>query len=810
MFFALSMGLNAKTINNPVYRVRNNGIFNITKIETGKENTKLYFEISYEPGLWIKLEDSTYIQDEKTGKKYYVINAEGIEYHKKITFPESGKIDAILTYPALPKKVKTINWSEKKSRNSTSKIYGINIKNKKKSGPEKVKLPFPSQKGTVADDFNDFFHADTAYIQGCISGYDSVLNLDNGIIYLSNEITNYDMPVVLKIEPNGVFHAKLPLIYPVQESFRIRLNKYFSYKIDFYIEPGNVLNIGLDWEDLIGGEKFPRKKYKLSKLTFSGPTAEICRHINNTEKYRNPDYKYYRKCEEDSTVEDYRRDIGKKHDENFAGLEKYFSKNNCSAKARKLILNDLKLNNYYFLLGYGDKKIREARKDSTLCNIDNSYYDFLDNLEDKTFLASEGFGSFINKLEFSDPVRRNINSWRRYSVKINSKSYISFASNHGLNIPEEYIKAAQAYTLHLGDSIIMTQKEVQDLVMSLNKIAMLDKSVFEEYINENKYVANIKNVDFLNPGAKISVIVFSPSYLSFVAENGIILTTEEKELQSEYSEIVGDTVVMTNAEFDKLNDNINDIVDKDKSLLEKYRKEYGHALFNIESVNEVLDNLLRPDSIKAENIVKLTGKKQSMVKDIILARSICYHFGELKNYKPGYLSSYKKAAYSMIDNKDIKRETDRYYNNILKVHYPYELPHTEAARVFKKIIKEHKGKYLLVDFWGTFCGPCRSKIEHTAGLRKKLKDDKDFEFIYITGADISPEGKYNKYVEKNLKGEASYRVSESDYLYFRELFHFSGIPHYVLVDRFERILNDDFPSELINEAGIRKVIKDND
>ena len=40
---------------------------------------------------------------------------------------------------------------------------------------------------------------------------------------------------------------------------------------------------------------------------------------------------------------------------------------------------------------------------------------------------------------------------------------------------------------------------------------------------------------------------------------------------------------------------------------------------------------------------------------------------------------------------------------------------------------------------------------------------------------------YEKYVEKNLKGEACYYVSEAEFNYLRQLFRFNGIPHYELV-----------------------------
>ena len=38
-------------------------------------------------------------------------------------------------------------------------------------------------------------------------------------------------------------------------------------------------------------------------------------------------------------------------------------------------------------------------------------------------------------------------------------------------------------------------------------------------------------------------------------------------------------------------------------------------------------------------------------------------------------------------------------------------------------------------------------------------------------------------MEKNLKGEACYRLGDTDYKYLRQLFRFNGIPHYVVVEK---------------------------
>lgn len=64
-------------------------------------------------------------------------------------------------------------------------------------------------------------------------------------------------------------------------------------------------------------------------------------------------------------------------------------------------------------------------------------------------------------------------------------------------------------------------------------------------------------------------------------------------------------------------------------------------------------------------------------------------------------------------------------------------------------------------------------------------------------------------MEKNLKGEASYYVTDTEYNYLRELFHFNGIPHYELVEKDGSISRDNQHSYTIqnyleNRFGIPK------
>lgn len=125
------------------------------------------------------------------------------------------------------------------------------------------------------------------------------------------------------------------------------------------------------------------------------------------------------------------------------------------------------------------------------------------------------------------------------------------------------------------------------------------------------------------------------------------------------------------------------------------------------------------------------------------------------------------------------------------------LPEGTATEIFKNIIAAHKGKILFIDFWATTCAPCVAGIKRMKEKRKEYKDNKDFEFVFITDESLSPLEPYNKFVaEQEL--ENIYRLASDDYNYLRQLFKFNGIPRYVVIDKNGEVINDNFPMHNFN------------
>ncbi|WP_281298542.1 TlpA family protein disulfide reductase [Flavobacterium limnophilum] len=249
-----------------------------------------------------------------------------------------------------------------------------------------------------------------------------------------------------------------------------------------------------------------------------------------------------------------------------------------------------------------------------------------------------------------------------------------------------------------------------------------------------------------------------------------------------------------------------------KNASKAYSKKYVDPFISVPKPEKVtMEKWQLRDSI-VKNVFHL---EKNLVYEVIKIRSLDY---DIKRSDSENAHAYWNELQKDITHPFLKKEGERivskqypinsFQNNPLtdnlnrKVNInataqQNKLPEGKATEIFKNIIKKHKGKILFIDFWATTCGPCVAGIKRMKEKRKEYKDNKDFEFVFITDESLSPLEPYNKFVgEQEL--ENIYRLASDDYNYLRQLFKFNGIPHYVVIDKKGEVINDDFPMHNFN------------
>lgn len=113
----------------------------------------------------------------------------------------------------------------------------------------------------------------------------------------------------------------------------------------------------------------------------------------------------------------------------------------------------------------------------------------------------------------------------------------------------------------------------------------------------------------------------------------------------------------------------------------------------------------------------------------------------------------------------------------------------------KLTLSDFKGKYVLLDFWASWCVPCRAGNPHLKDLYAKYKD-KGIEFIGVSDDDSKPEA-WHKAVEKDglpwrqvLRGLDMGKLmkNEPNPRDISEKYGISSLPTKILIDRSGKII----------------------
>ena len=125
-----------------------------------------------------------------------------------------------------------------------------------------------------------------------------------------------------------------------------------------------------------------------------------------------------------------------------------------------------------------------------------------------------------------------------------------------------------------------------------------------------------------------------------------------------------------------------------------------------------------------------------------------------------------------------------------------EVPDVPSDKLLDAILENYRGNVVLVDFWATWCGPCRNAHQILEPLKEKRF--KDVSFVYVTSS-TSPRSKWNEMIV-NIKGDHYYLTDKQlDAIY--EQMETNVFPTYLVVDRDGKIVKKyiGFEEEMLDE-----------
>ncbi len=259
---------------------------------------------------------------------------------------------------------------------------------------------------------------------------------------------------------------------------------------------------------------------------------------------------------------------------------------------------------------------------------------------------------------------------------------------------------------------------------------------------------------------------------NYLLKNNIVISQEEQDFLVANKKLANTDSSLKLKKYDSIKTDVKSFLDANKTIADylylKKRTDFRNkklaALFNVKVG-------FATDIMDAQSICNTVVDQATPMAEADLIRA-------QQSIQTPFIADYlRKCNDQTIAKLEANKTKTGYVVN--------EVPKTEGDELFAKIMKKYEGKVVYVDFWATWCGPCRFGIKQIEPLKEEMKG-KDVAFVYLTNQ-TSPESTYSAMIP-DIKGE-HYRVTEDEWNYLSQKFNISGIPHYVLVNKKGEVVN---------------------
>lgn len=783
-----------RVIEQPGWEFRNNGTVAIDRIELDKEQTRLYVKCSYKPRWWIMFNDKSYLRNVDTGEKYYVKAIEGTEFGKETFMPESGDSSFVLVFPALNPSVKKVDWANDDPTDWA--VYGIPLVKPKVAAKQNA-LALLKGNWLKTDGSNDWTY----------SFYDSLAIADNQFwkyneirkkgkhtyLTLSNDSGTKTLVVKEKKdgtcligpdEKNAFSFSKNkttnPLYKPAGDTaFSSTFFSVDSAYIHGYLD-GYDLRAGFSTGIIYMGNVLTREDYPVVVQIYPDGHFEaalpMMYPIHNSINFEHFWIPFY--IEPGQTLMMY--------------------------------------------LKWEDFLTAKRTQDRTFAANSEDFMGPLAHINKELLLIKEAdfnYNTFQNELKTVSPADYKTKAMKIYQTRLDSlevlyaRMPVSAKAKKILKLEEQVVMGSGLFDFLMYREFASRENPDNEILklpveknyynflkqVSVNEPLLLTTKGFSTFINRFEYM------DLFNEKSRTIFLSPEKTFVQYAKEQNIKLTPEEIKVSDYIDMFIGKPLPLedemkTYREYEKKHGELRKKYQVSYSV---YQEKYVAPLFKQDNyVDSEYKTWQKRDSIIAD----LLNMPVCFTYDVAKVRSFDFAFGCMKRDEAlTYLSKMNKS----IQDPFLQKEGER----IFLKRFPdkvvaYTLPEGKATDIFRRMVNSQKGKYVLVDFWATTCGPCCGGIKQMRPIREKYTGSKDLAFVYITDEASSPLGSYNKFVTENAMGDNLNRISVDDYNYLRQLFKFNGIPRYVLLDREGNVVDDDFPAHNL-ESELTKLFKTN-
>lgn len=160
-------------------------------------------------------------------------------------------------------------------------------------------------------------------------------------------------------------------------------------------------------------------------------------------------------------------------------------------------------------------------------------------------------------------------------------------------------------------------------------------------------------------------------------------------------------------------------------------------------------------------------------------------------------NKYYQQFISKNTRQDYLQTINEIYHNKLIYNNGMTAPMFSYTDISDKTIalENLKGKYVYIDVWATWCGPCKAEIPYLQKLEAEYKN-KNIQFVSISVDEQKDKNKWKDYIIKNKLGGFQVITDSAFESLFIKKMNIYAIPRFILIDPNGKIVanNADKPS----------------
>ena len=283
------------------------------------------------------------------------------------------------------------------------------------------------------------------------------------------------------------------------------------------------------------------------------------------------------------------------------------------------------------------------------------------------------------------------------------------------------------------------------------------------------------------------------------------LTDKEKVMLARWDKIDKEMQI-------KFGNTTND--EEKRTIYQTYKNENSDVWRAFESLSKKYATEIEAYNIRCYNFaIDSLGCTQEL-KDILLAARYCKTIERQCHSLPQPLLCELNTNVEMAYAKDIVMQEHLKYFTIeqqSQKHDKYLKNNADVSgledgkELFNKITSPHRGHYILLDVWGTWCGPCKEALSHSQELFKSIAP---YDVIFMYLANNSPVGAWKNCIQQyKLTGDncVHYNLPPNQQGIFERYIKLSSYPSYRLISPEGNILDLDIDPR--TPAGLARLIK---